>query len=172
MKIEELVGSLQTYEYSLPPVKKAKGMAFKTTKRRVSSNEDSDNEEEDELTMIANRINKLMKTNKFIEGLRETPSEAEPEEDEKMDHRGHRCCECSSFGHMIILHLRKLSILQKETYLHVIIVGWWDIAHIVEHTLATARELADLLISINTLSKHYEILYIILTKYKPRAIYL
>jgi hypothetical protein len=25
MKIEELVGSLQTYEYSLPPVKKAKG---------------------------------------------------------------------------------------------------------------------------------------------------
>jgi hypothetical protein len=28
MKIEELVGSLQTYEYSLPPVKKAKGMAF------------------------------------------------------------------------------------------------------------------------------------------------
>jgi hypothetical protein len=34
MKIEELVGSLQTYEYSLPPVKKAKGMAFKATKRK------------------------------------------------------------------------------------------------------------------------------------------
>jgi len=28
MKIEELLGSLQTYEYSLPPVKKANGMAF------------------------------------------------------------------------------------------------------------------------------------------------
>jgi hypothetical protein len=43
-------------------------MAFKTTKNRVSSDEDSDNEEEDELAMIANRINKLMKTDKFIEG--------------------------------------------------------------------------------------------------------
>jgi hypothetical protein len=28
---------------------------------------------------------------------------------------------------MIILHLRNLSILQREAYLHVIIVGWWDI---------------------------------------------
>jgi hypothetical protein len=99
MKIEELVGSFQTYEYSLPLVKKEKGMAFKTTKRRVSSDEDSDNEEE-ELAMIANRINKLMKTDKFIEGLRETLSEAEPEEEEKEDPRGHRCCGCSSFGHM------------------------------------------------------------------------
>jgi len=79
LKIEELVGSLQTYEYFLPPVKKAKGMAFKATKSKVSSDEDSDNEEE--LAMIANKINKLMKTDKFIEGLRETPSEAEPEED-------------------------------------------------------------------------------------------
>jgi hypothetical protein len=68
MKIEELVGSLQTYEYSLPPVKKAKGMAFKAIKSKVSSDEDSDNEEE--LAMIANKINKLMKTDKFIEGLR------------------------------------------------------------------------------------------------------
>jgi len=74
MKIEELVGSLQTYEYSLPPVKKAKGMAFKATKSKVSIDEDSDNEEE--LAMIANKINKLMKTDKFIEGLREIPSEA------------------------------------------------------------------------------------------------
>jgi hypothetical protein len=106
MKIEELVGSLQTYEYSLLPVKKAKGMAFKTSKTRVSSDEDSDNEkeeeeeEEDELAMIANRISKLMKTYKFIEGLRETPMEAEPEEEEKKDPRGHRYCECSGFGYM------------------------------------------------------------------------
>jgi hypothetical protein len=78
MKIEELVGSLQTYEYSLPPVKKAKGMAFKETKSKVSSNKDSDNEEE--VALIANRINKLMKTDKFIEGHRETPSEAKPKE--------------------------------------------------------------------------------------------
>jgi len=100
MKIEELVGFLQTYEYSLPSVKKAKGMAFKMTKSRVSSDEGSKNEEEDKLAMIANRISKLMKTNKFNEGLRETPCEAEPEEEENEDPRGHRCCECSGFGHM------------------------------------------------------------------------
>jgi hypothetical protein len=94
MKIEELVWSLQTYEYFLPPVKKAKGMAFKATKSKVSSDEDSDNE--DELAMIANMINKLMKTDKFIEGLSETPSEADPEQDP----RGQRCCECFGFGHM------------------------------------------------------------------------
>jgi hypothetical protein len=46
--------------------------------------------------MIANKINKLMKTDKFIEGLRESPSEAEPGEDP----RGQRFCECSGFGHM------------------------------------------------------------------------
>jgi len=34
MKIEELLGSLKTYEYSLPPVKKEKGMAFKATKSK------------------------------------------------------------------------------------------------------------------------------------------
>jgi hypothetical protein len=39
MKIEELVGSLQTYELSLPPVKKVKTIALKASKKkaRVSS---------------------------------------------------------------------------------------------------------------------------------------
>jgi hypothetical protein len=34
MKIEELVGSLQTYELSLPPVKKLKTIALKMTLKR------------------------------------------------------------------------------------------------------------------------------------------
>jgi hypothetical protein len=42
MKIEQLVGYLQTYEYSRPPVKKAKGMAFKAAKSRVSPDKDSE----------------------------------------------------------------------------------------------------------------------------------
>jgi hypothetical protein len=48
MEIEELVRSLQTYEYSLPPVKKEKTIALKASKKkaRVSSKEDSDNEED------------------------------------------------------------------------------------------------------------------------------
>jgi hypothetical protein len=48
MKIEELVGSLQTYEYSLPPIRKAKAIVLKESKKktRVSSNEDSDIDED------------------------------------------------------------------------------------------------------------------------------
>jgi hypothetical protein len=35
MKIEKLVGSLQTYELSLPPVKKLKTIALKASKKNV-----------------------------------------------------------------------------------------------------------------------------------------
>jgi hypothetical protein len=35
MKIEELVGSLQTYELSLPPVKKVKTIALKAYKKKA-----------------------------------------------------------------------------------------------------------------------------------------
>jgi RNA-binding protein YhbY len=58
MKIEELVGSLQTYEYSLPTIKKTKAIALKASKKkgRVSSKEDSDNEEEDAVVMLANNF--------------------------------------------------------------------------------------------------------------------
>jgi hypothetical protein len=106
MKIEELVGSLQTYEYSLPPVWKAKAIALKETKNksRVSFDEDSDSEEEDAIGMLTKNIGRLMKNDKFkkkfTERLRETPREAESEEDEKKDPRGPRCLECSGFGHV------------------------------------------------------------------------
>jgi hypothetical protein len=57
MKIEELVGSLQTYEYSLPPVRKAKTIALKASKAskkktRFSYDEDSDIDE-DAVAMLA-----------------------------------------------------------------------------------------------------------------------
>jgi hypothetical protein len=35
MKIEELVGSLQTYKYCLPPIKKAKTITLKASKKRA-----------------------------------------------------------------------------------------------------------------------------------------
>jgi hypothetical protein len=37
MKIEELVGSLHTYELSLPPLKKVKTIAFKASKKKLES---------------------------------------------------------------------------------------------------------------------------------------
>jgi hypothetical protein len=94
MKIEELVGSLQTYEYSQPPVLKAKAISLKASKKksRVSSNEDSDNKEEDAIAMHTKNFGRLTKNdkfkNKFTKRLRKVPKEAEPEEVEKKDPRG------------------------------------------------------------------------------------
>jgi hypothetical protein len=66
MKIEEFVESLQTYEYSLPPVKKAKTISLKASKKkaRVSSEEDSDNEV-DVVAVLAKNFERLMKNDKF-----------------------------------------------------------------------------------------------------------
>jgi hypothetical protein len=105
MKIEDLVGSLQTYEYSLLPVKKAKTIALKASKKkaRVSSEEDSDNEE-DAVAMVAKNFGRQMKNDKFkkkfTERLKKAIREFEPEEAEKKDPRGARCFECSSFRHI------------------------------------------------------------------------
>jgi hypothetical protein len=69
MKIEELVGSLQTYEYSLPPVRKVKTIALNASKAskkksRVSFDEDSDIDE-DAVAMLAKNFELVMKNNKF-----------------------------------------------------------------------------------------------------------
>jgi hypothetical protein len=90
MKIEELVGSLQTYELSLPPVKKMKTIALKASKKkaRVSSEEDSDNEE-DAVAMMAKNFGRLMNYDKFkkkfTERLKKALRESEPKEVEKKD---------------------------------------------------------------------------------------
>jgi lipoate-protein ligase A len=105
MKIEEFVGSFQTYEYSLPPIKKAKTIALKASKKkaRVSSEEVSDNEE-DAVAMLAKNFGRLMKIDKFkkkfTERLKKALRESEPEEVEKKDLRGPRCFECSGFGYI------------------------------------------------------------------------
>jgi hypothetical protein len=65
MKIEELIGSLQAYEYSLPPVRKAKTIALKASKAskkksRVSSDEDSDIDE-DAVAILAKNFERFIK---------------------------------------------------------------------------------------------------------------
>jgi hypothetical protein len=80
MKIEELVGSLQIYEYSLLPVRKAKTIDLKASKKntRVSSNEDS-NFDEDAMAMLAKNFERFIKTNKFkkkfFDRLRKAPTQ-------------------------------------------------------------------------------------------------
>jgi len=108
MKIEKLVRSLQTYEYSLTPVRKEKTIALKASKAskkksRVSSNEDSDTDE-DAVAMLAKNFKRFIMNNKFKKKfsnkLKKAPHTAEPEEAEKKDPRGPQCFECSGFGHI------------------------------------------------------------------------
>jgi hypothetical protein len=77
MKIEELVGSLQAYEYSLPQVRKAKAIPLKASKKKniISSDEDSDSEE-DTVAMLTKNFRRLMK--KFSERLKGDPKRTQP----------------------------------------------------------------------------------------------
>jgi hypothetical protein len=94
-----------TIEYSLPPVKKAKTIAFKASKKKttVSSNENSDIDE-DVVAMLARNFKRFMKNNKFknsfSDRLKKAPQTAKPEEAEKKYPRGPKCYECSGFGHI------------------------------------------------------------------------
>jgi hypothetical protein len=106
MKIEEQVGSLQTYEYSLPLVRKAKTIALEASKAskkksRISSDKDSDIDE-DEVAMLAKNFERFMKNNKFkfFDRLRKASHTAESEEAEKKDPKGPQCFECSGFGYI------------------------------------------------------------------------
>jgi hypothetical protein len=105
IKIEELVGSLQTYEYSLPPVRKAKTIALKAFKKKskVSSDENSDIDE-DAVAMLAKNFERFMRSinfkKKFSDRLRKAPHTDDTKEAEKKDPRGPKCFECSGFGHI------------------------------------------------------------------------
>jgi hypothetical protein len=105
MKIEELGGSLQTYELSLPLVKKLKTIALKASKKKVeaSSSEESEDEEK-AVAMLVKNFKRLMRDDrfkkKFSEKAKKPLREAEPEDEEKKDPRGPRCFECPGYGHI------------------------------------------------------------------------
>jgi hypothetical protein len=105
MKIVELVGFLQTYELSLPSVKKLKPIALKACKKRVEASSGEDSEEEERaVAMLAKNFRRLMRDDrfkkKFSEKVKKAPREADPEEEEKKDPKGPRCFKCSGFGHI------------------------------------------------------------------------
>jgi hypothetical protein len=93
MKIEELVGSLQTYELSLSRVKKMKTIALKASKKKVEvSSRDDFEDEEKAVAMLAKNFGRLMRNErfkkKFSKKMKKAPRESEPEEAEKKDPRG------------------------------------------------------------------------------------
>jgi lipoate-protein ligase A len=61
IKIEELVGSLQTYARTLPSVKKVKTIALNTFKKIVEvSSEDDSKDKEKAVSMLAKNFGRLM----------------------------------------------------------------------------------------------------------------
>jgi hypothetical protein len=105
MKIEELVGYLQTYELSLPPVKKLKTTALKASKKKVEASSEEESEDEEKVVVtLAENFRRLMKDDrfkkKFSEKAKKPLREAELEDEEKKDPRGPRCFECSGYGHI------------------------------------------------------------------------
>jgi hypothetical protein len=105
MKIEELMGSLQTYELSFSPVKKLKTIALKASKKKLEVSFGDDSEDEEKIVaMLAKNFRRLMRNEqfkkKFSKKMKKVPKEVELEEAEKKDPRSPRCYECSGFGHI------------------------------------------------------------------------
>jgi hypothetical protein len=91
MNIEELMGSLQTYELSLPPVKKLKTIALKASKKKVEASSKNDSEDEEKaVAMLAKNFRTLMKDDRFKKRFSERVKIPEDP----------RCFECSGFGHI------------------------------------------------------------------------
>ena len=64
MRVDELVGSIQTYEMTLPNSQKPNDSSFKASKNEEKDIEMSYDITSDELTHMAKRIKRVMKFNK------------------------------------------------------------------------------------------------------------
>ena len=109
IKVQELIGSLQTYELSLPSHRKSKSIALKTINGRAkahnASNEDG---VEKEVAYLAKNFLKFLKfknSGKFVE-KRKFPSFVKDKKDfkkrerkESLSTQGVTCFECNGHGH-------------------------------------------------------------------------
>ena len=67
IKVQELIGSLQTYELSLPSQRKSKYLALKTINERVEAQDSSDEDEvEKEMAYLAKNFRKFLKDRKSV----------------------------------------------------------------------------------------------------------
>jgi hypothetical protein len=107
VKVEELVGSLQTNELSLPQSKR-KNMALKTVREEASDASDEDSSQDEELALFAKEFRKFLnirkgnsrnKSSKFTDKSKSNSSGASQGKKEK-NFQGIQCHECSSCGHI------------------------------------------------------------------------
>ena len=109
IKVQEIVGSLQTYELSLPTQRKSKSLALKTINERVEAHNSSDEDVvEKDVAYLAKNFRKFLKfknSGKFDDKGKFTSSEKEKKDFKKRDgkksqsNQGVTCFECNGHGH-------------------------------------------------------------------------
>ena len=106
MRIDELVGSIQTYEMTLPSFQKFKDFAFKAFKNEEKDAEILYDITRDELAFMAKRIKRVMKFNKRFYKNQESgkwkgPNKQSSNEKGKGSSKGKKvkCFNCGGLGH-------------------------------------------------------------------------
>ncbi|KAK2421589.1 gag-protease polyprotein [Trifolium repens] len=113
MKVEELVGSLQTFEMNLSEQteKKSKGIAFKSSADHEEEDYDLDEDFSNDLALIGRQFNKLLRkmdrrpkknyTNIQTDTNKQGSTSSKAKTDEKPSQgKGVQCHECEGYGHI------------------------------------------------------------------------
>ena len=109
IKVQELIGSLQTYELSLPNQRKSKSLALKMINERVEGHGSSDKDVvEKDVAYLAKNFHKFLKfknsekfgdKRKFMSSGKEKKDFKKREGKESQSTQGVTCFECNGHGH-------------------------------------------------------------------------
>ena len=109
IKVQELIGSLQTYELSLPNQRKSKSLALKTINERVEGHGSLDEDAvEKDVGYLAKNFRKFLKfknsekfgdKGKFMSSKKEKKDFKKREGKESQSTQGVTCFECNGHGH-------------------------------------------------------------------------
>ena len=109
IKVQELIGSLQTYGHSLPNQRKSKSLALKTINERVEAHDSSDEDIfEKDVAYLAKNFRKFLKfkksgkfgdKGKFTSYGKEKKDFKKGEGKESQSTQGVTCFECNGHGH-------------------------------------------------------------------------
>ena len=109
IKVQELIGSLQTYELSLPNQRKSKSLALKTINERVEAHGSSDEDVvEKDVAYLAKNFRKFLKfknsekfgdKGKFMSSGKKKKDFKKREGKESQSTQGVTCFECNGHGH-------------------------------------------------------------------------
>ncbi|KAG2680280.1 hypothetical protein I3760_11G092200 [Carya illinoinensis] len=107
IRVKELVGSLQTYESSLPQAKKDKSIALKTIEENQDDFSDEENLNNEDIDIIVRKFRKFMFNKKYSGKKKKRDKEFSAKKNcfekwnkEKSDKV--KCHECSGYGHIRI----------------------------------------------------------------------